>query len=80
MDNKKSALLKSVKMFKTSDGAIFEKEPDAKRYEANLGMRADLLDFFGQFYFSGLTKSELVDEVVNRLDELKSIINFKGSA
>ncbi len=62
--------MNKIEAWKTDDGKVFESECDAEIHEIQLIERKRVEQIVQSFYYSGITKNDLVEEILENLDDL----------
>jgi hypothetical protein len=60
--------------WKTTDGQIHESEGTASLHQKDLDMKSRLADIVDQFYFHGMTKDELVEDLLSHSVDLRTAL------
>lgn len=69
--------VEEVKAYKTSDGKMFTNPNEAATHEREIVLRAKIEEFVDRHYFSGVTRSDVSDILIENSDELIKILKGK---
>jgi hypothetical protein len=68
--------MEKVDAWKTKDGEVFMSETVAAKHERGIRVKEGIKEIVDSFYFSGILQHEMVEELMDRLDELREVLKM----